>query len=102
MEIISLPTRFENIEFDYIAEETLYRFRFHVFHDIMYASVYVENEPVVLGQRCVQNLWLIPSGHVPEKGNFRFEVNGEDYPWWENFNNGSNLIYYTAKEISEM
>lgn len=102
MEIFNLPSKFENVEFDCIAEDTLYRFRLHVFRDMMYASIYADNEPIILGQRCVQNLWLIPRGLVPDKGNFRFEVNGEDYPWWEDFNNGTKLVYYTRDEIAEM
>lgn len=102
MEIFNLPSKFENVEFDCIAEDVLYRFRLHVFRDMMYASIYADNEPIALGQRCVQNAWLIPSGLVPEKGNFRFEVNGENYPWWEDFNNGTKLVYYTRDEIAEM
>ena len=55
MEVFNLPSKFENVEFDCIAEDTLYRFRLHVFRDMMYASIYADNEPIVLGQRCVQN-----------------------------------------------
>lgn len=102
MEIFTLPTKFENVEFECLAEETLYRFRLHVFREMMYATIYADNELVISGQRCVNNAWLIPDGYMPEKGNFRFEVNGENYPWWENFNESTNLVYYTADEISRM
>lgn len=102
MTVFNLPSRFENVEFECLAEDILYRFRLHVFRDMMYASVYADNELVVAGQKCVSNAWIVPEGYMPEKGNFMFLVNGEDYPWWENFNNGVNLVYYTADEVSEM
>ena len=102
MEIFTLPNKFENVEFECLAEETLYRFRLHVFREMMYATIYADNELVISGQRCVNDAWLIPDGYMSEKGNFRFEVNGDDYPWWANFNESTNLVYYTADEISRM
>lgn len=98
----NLPSRYENVEFDCLAESVLFRFRLHVFRGMMYASVYADNELVVGGQRCIGNEWLIPSGLLVGMGNFRFEVNGDEYPWWENFGNGVRLVYYTASEIREM
>lgn len=102
METFILPSKYENVEFECLAEEILYRFRLHVFRDMMYATIYADNELVIAGQRCVNNAWLIPYGYMPDRGNFRFEVNGDEYPWWENFNDGTNLIYYTADDIIRM
>lgn len=98
MEYVYLPSGHENVEFEFLGDGTLYRIRLHIFREMMYANIYADNDEVVNGVRCVSGSFLIPSGRLPEHGNFMFVVNGDSYPWWEDFNNGTTLVYYSPGE----
>lgn len=67
--------------------------------DMMYASISVDNVPVVNGARCVAGALIIPSQYQESAGNFAIATNEGDNPDYAQFGNTQFLIYYSPAEL---
>ena len=94
-----------NQTFSRTVDGVTFNFRLYVFREMTYCDVSADDGTAIASAvRCVPNGWLIPfpfarAGGV---GNFRFEADGDDYPWFENFGDTCRFVYYTAAEIDAM
>ena len=80
-------------------------FHFYAFRGLMYFDVKQDDEYLLAGKRVMANRWLLPTYMTGDNGNLRFETyksDGEDYVWWEGFNEKFRLVSYTEEEIAEM
>lgn len=102
MSEITLPNSYENYSFEYIADRKLYKIRLCTFRDILYADVYMNNELLCAGVRCICNQWLITRGDMVLSGNFRFESSSQDYPTYDSLSKTCFLKYYSAEEIARL
>ena len=94
-----------NQTFSQTIDGIAFDFRLYVFRDMTYCDISAEDgASIAAAVRCVPNEWVIPFefARVGGVGNFRFEVDGDDYPWFENFGDSCRFVYYTADEISAM
>jgi len=82
-----------------------FTFRFFAFRGLMYVDISRNDVRIVTGKRIMANRWLIPEYVATGIGNIRFETykaDGDDYVWYEEFNNKFRLVAYKASEIEEM
>lgn len=93
-----------NQDFETYIDGIRYYFRLHLFRDMLYADVIVEDTEVVRSLRCIDREWMIPFGYKNAGlGNFRFEDDDEGmYPNWERLGKHCNLRFYTNAEIAAM
>lgn len=92
-----------NQDFDVYLDGVRYYFRLHLFRDMLYADVTVNDEQVIRSVRCIDRTWLIPFASANAGfGNFRFEDDARQYPDWRRFGAQCVLVYYSNAEIAEM
>jgi hypothetical protein len=63
----------------------------------MAASIWIDGEPVILGQRIVEGGLLIPYRHLAINGNFFIDGNGPAS--WREFGRSQNLYYIPAGDL---
>lgn len=70
---------------------------------ILYATLFLEDEPIAYSVRCIKNSWLFPKdAEELIGGNFRFETFGDEYPSYENFGDTCYLVFYNSQEMETM
>ena len=82
-----------------------WHFHFYPFRSLMYVDVTRNGEYILAGKRLMANRWILPNYVAEGHGNLRFETyvsDGDEYVWWEGFNEKFRLVSYTDKEIKEM
>lgn len=82
-----------------------YRFHFFPFRNLMYMDVSYRREMIIAGKRVLPNQWLLPNYIAEGRGNLRFETykaDGNDYVWWEEFNDKFRLMLYKDAEIKSL
>lgn len=101
---IYTPNNIPNQSFSVKEEGADIRIRLHVFKDILYADVFVDNECVMCSYRVVNKGWLLPFPWMRRNGigNLRFEDGDLQYPDYRNFGTTCNLVYYTAEEAENL
>lgn len=93
-----------NQDFEVYIDGIRYYFRLHLFRDMLYADVTVEDTVVARSVRCIDRKWMIPFSYRNEgNGNFRFEDSSVgEYPYWKRLGKGCNLLFYSNEEIADM
>lgn len=91
-----------NQEFMRIINNVRYKIRLRTFHNLTLADVYIDDEPVKLGVRCVGNEPLIPYKYLTQGGNFMFVCPDYDYPHYTKFGLTQSLVYLTDSELEEI
>ena len=90
----------------YLAVSTIsLSIRFYSFRGLMYMDLSYGDDYIFAGKRVIQNSWLLPSYMNEEYGNVRFEsykADGDDYVWWDGFNEKFRLMVYTPEEVKAM
>ena len=79
--------------------------RLYAFRGIMYMDLSSGDDYIFAGKRVIQNTWLLPSFMTEQYGNIRFEsykADGDDYVWWDGFNEKFRLMVYTPDEVKAM
>ena len=100
MYIITLPS-LPNVEFTTTPEEHGFTIRFRLLtNGITLVSLSDDDGTIVESVRAINNKWLIPYPYLEQgRGNFRFESDTDDYPYFENFNTSCRLVYYNQDEV---
>ena len=91
-----------NQEFIRIEDNTRYKIKLRTFHNLTLADIYINDEPVKQGVRCVANEPLIPYNYLTKGGNFMFVCPDYDYPYYKKFGLTQSLVYLTNKELEEI
>jgi len=69
----------------------------------MYATILRDEVEIVSGGRCINGQLVIPFAWLEgAAGNFAFSTNGEDMPWWDQFNTTQNLYYLLSTELAQI
>lgn len=72
--------------------------RFNALDEAMAVTITVGGEILLIGQRVVSGVPLIPYRYL-ESGNFIFVSDNTDIPFYTDFGLTQNLLYYTAEEL---
>ncbi|WP_373568872.1 phage baseplate plug family protein [Pseudomonas chlororaphis] len=67
--------------------------------NIMLADIYLNDAPLLMGQRLVAGTPLIPYRFLQGSGNFWFLTENDELPWWERFGVDQLLTYASAGEL---
>lgn len=67
----------------------------------MFADVYLNDAPVLLGQRIAVGTPVIPYEYLATEGNFILIVDDEQLPDWQQFGISQFLLYASPGEISD-
>lgn len=73
--------------------------RLKVARTSMFADLFLNDDPVVLGQRIAVGTPVIPYEYLATAGNFILIVDGEDLPDWRKFNVTQQLLYVSPGEL---
>ncbi|UVE47615.1 hypothetical protein KS461_10110 [Pseudomonas chlororaphis] len=65
----------------------------------MLADIYLNDAPLLMGQRLVAGTPLIPYRFLQGSGNFWFLTENDELPWWERFGVDQLLTYASAGEL---
>lgn len=76
-----------------------YRIHLYTFKGFTLADVYLNNEAVVNGARCVPDQLIVQNESALTDGNFAFICVDKDYPYYTKFNRSQQLVFLTAQEI---
>lgn len=98
----NLSPESNNQQFTFAIGGDTFAFRLHTFRNILYVSIYRNEELIVAGVKAINNAWLIPYKYLSENGNFRFEFSYDDYVDPDYFGSITRLCYYSSDEISEI
>lgn len=98
METINL-SRVPNQSFFVIVNGTKVDFRLHLFNDILYSDIWVDDVNVANSVRCVHKGWLLPKRFNSSIGNFAFITSNDEYPDADNFNDSCVLCHFDNEEI---
>lgn len=66
---------------------------------MMFADIYRDNSPIVLGARIVPDNPIIPYKHLSGFGNFAILTDNGELPNWELFGATQHLVYLTPEEL---
>jgi len=97
MKLIQLEA-IPNQKFSLVLDGTRYILWFRAAGSIMAVTITKNDVEIVSGRRCVAGSPLIPFEYL-EAGNFVFQTQNYELPWWENFGVTQSLIYVTQTEI---
>lgn len=92
-------SRVPNQELSVTLDQNRWLLRIKVGTGMMAADIYLNGEPVLLGQRLVAGTPLIPYRHLQENGNFWFLTEGDKAPWWQRFGVDQVLTYASQGEL---
>lgn len=100
---IQLPTS-PNSEFTTSPEEAEFTIRLRLLtNGITLVSIADSNVAIADSVRAINGKWLIPYQYLEKNyGNFRFESDTEDYPYFKNFNTSCRLMYYNQEEVNAL
>lgn len=80
----------------------IFRFTLRTFHDVVYATIEVNEQTVITGAKVCPNCLLLPKS-AESVGNFVFYSPADDeYPDSDNFNESCTLLYIDKDSIDEM
>lgn len=103
MEEVSIQST-PNQQVEYTAPDgRFYSIHLYSFNGLTFADVKIDNVEACYGVVCVPNANLIPYDYMAQDGgNFRFQCNDENYPYWNYYNNTQQLYYYSPEEIANL
>lgn len=84
--------------FEFWAADVFFKLSLYVSRRMMYADIDVDNVRVLSGVRCMPG-WMINNIDL-DVGNFYFETEDGEYPFWEKFGETQFLHYFTEAEIN--
>lgn len=91
-----------NQAFSIQLEETRYNLRFRDLGEIMSVDISIDDVEILVGHRVVSAGILIPFQYLEGSGgNFIFETELGDIPFWTKFEITQTLFYLTAAELEE-
>jgi len=91
-----------NVSFRVSVDNMDFFFRLHIFRDILYCSIWMDNYLIVDSVKCINNAWLLPYKYLATAGNFRFEDSFDEYISASNFGNITKLKYYSREEYLQI
>ena len=92
----NIPRQDFNITLDGIN----YEITLQAVQDCMYFSLSANGISVLKNTRCVAGYKLIPYYYMEGLGgNFTFNTNNDELPWWENFGSDQQLIYASFTDL---
>lgn len=100
---ITLPYNTPNADVSVFSGAFMYTFQLRSFRGMTYLTVLNSSDEVMAANvRCCDRQWLLPvdAKNYIGAGNFRFESDTGDYPWFSDFGNGCRLVYYSQDEIN--
>lgn len=74
--------------------------RIKIGREAMCADVYLDDQPIVLGQRIAVGTPVIPYEYLGTQGNFILIVDGEELPDWQQFGITQQLLYVSPGELA--
>ncbi|MCO8160982.1 hypothetical protein NRB16_24445 [Pseudomonas sp. LJDD11] len=92
-------SRVPNQEFTVTLLQNRWTLRVRVGIGMMMADIYLNDAPLLLGQRLVAGTPLIPYRHLQDHGNFWLLTEADQSPWWERFGVDQLLVYAAAGEL---
>lgn len=66
----------------------------------MFADIYLNDEPLILGQRIAVGTPVIPYDYLATAGNFIFVVEGDALPDWTQFGITQQMLYVSPGELA--
>lgn len=93
-------SKIPNQELSVTLDSIRWTLRVKVGGNIMFADIYLDDSPVLLGQRLVAGTPLIPYRFLQGNGNFWFLTENDELPWWERFGIDQLLTYASAGELN--
>lgn len=78
-----------------------YRIHLYTFKNFTLADVYLNDELVVGGARCVPDQLIVQNKSALEDGNFAFICVDKDYPYYTKFNRSQQLVFLTSDEVED-
>lgn len=88
-----------NQSFSFSAGRNIFLIRIGQSHGCMFADVVINGSTIVTGQRLCAGIMVLPYRRYWTKGNFVFETQNDELPWWENFGSSCHLYYMAPEEI---
>lgn len=76
----------------------LWNIRLTAGNGVMFADIHLNSETIVLGQRVVADMLIIPYRYLSQEGNFAILTNDGEIPWWEEFELRHELVFFTPEE----
>lgn len=92
-------SRIPNQEFTVTLLQNRWTLRLCVAGSMMMADVYLNDTPLLLGQRLVAGTPLMPYRHLQGHGNFWILTENDEAPWWERFGAGQSLVFIGPGEL---
>lgn len=100
--MITIPLQnIPNQAFDFFNDDVLYTLKLRtcgVVYPITVADLYINNERVLKGARCVSGFPIIPYKYL-QNGNFIFVTQNDKYPNYKLFGVNQFLVYATKEEL---
>jgi hypothetical protein len=90
-----------NQSFSITLDGNAYDLALYVTTNIMAMDIIRNNIPIVLGLRVVPYYPVIPYKYL-ENGNFIFNTENGDYPYYDQFNVTQQLIYLSQTELNQL
>lgn len=92
-------SRVPNQQLSVTLDQKRWTLRIKVAVNVMAADIYLDDQPLLLGQRLAAGTPVIPYRHLQGNGNFWVLTEGEEVPWWERFGIDQVLTYASEGEL---
>jgi len=77
-----------------------YKIDLRTIQENTYMSVWANGELLFYSQLCVPNEYINPYNYLSLNGKFYFSCLDNEYPFFTNFNNTQELLFYTTEEVN--
>ena len=91
-----------NQTFNIVLNGEDYRLMLKTIQGATFLSAWINGELLFYNQLCTPNNWVNPYNYVSVNGKLYFRCLDDNYPFYTNFNQTQNLIFYTPEEVAEM
>lgn len=91
--------RIPNQQFTVNIGNSIWELTIKIAKKMMFADVYRDNEPIILGTVIVADNPIIPYKYLSGFGNFAILTNNGELPNWELFGITQHLVYLTPEEL---
>lgn len=89
-----------NQTFTVMIENVNYRIALRTIQGLTYMSAWANGDILFYNQMCSPNAFVNPYNYVSVAGKFYFRCSDGQYPYFKNFGDTVELLYYTAGEIN--
>ncbi|MDR0675643.1 MAG: hypothetical protein LBF97_01195 [Elusimicrobiota bacterium] len=91
-----------NQEINVMLDNVEYILTIQTIKDMTIISITRDNEIILTSQKCVPFILLINYKYLTKGGNFIFDCQDSEYPFWTKFGEKHRLYYLSDEELQEL